>query len=149
MDTMQAITLDEAAKNTPDDPDPADWKEQKISVRITKAVKDDIAGKLGMLFGFMTVGLSMKDPICAKAVGDNAEHIIPKLVPIICKSPDMVRWFTSKNSGYIVYFELMMVCWPVIQVFIGHHVTHSIGPAKGAGPDGTVMPNAQLPRYRA
>jgi hypothetical protein len=149
-DDIRGITLDDAAADTPNDPDPADFKETKIHVRITKAVREDISGKLGMMFGFMSMGLSVRDPICGGAIGDNADTIIPKLVPIICKSPDMVRWFTSKNSGYLIWFELIMVLWPVMQVVIAHHVTHSIGKPRGAGPDGrTIIPNAQVPDFRS
>lgn len=146
----EGISLDDAADSTPNDPDPADYKESKITVRITKAVREDIAGKLGMMFGFMSMGLTIRDPICGKAIGDNADTIIPKLVPIICKSPDMVRWFTSKNSGYLIWFELIMVLWPVFQVVIAHHITHTIGTPKGAGPDGrTIIPNAQVPNFQS
>lgn len=145
-----AISLEDAARDTPNDPDPADWKETKISVRVTKAIREDIQGKLGMIFGFMAMGISMRDPFCGGAIGDNADTIIPKLVPIICKSPDMVRWFTSKSSGYIVWFELMMVCWPVIQVIVAHHVTHSIGKPKGSGPTGqTIMSDPLTPNFSA
>jgi hypothetical protein len=141
------FTLDDAARDTPNDPDPADWQEPtRPTIRITKAIREDIAGKLGMIFGFMSMGISIKDPICGHAISDNAEHIVPKMVPIVCKSPDMVRWFTSKNAGYIVWFELMMVCWPVLQVVISHHVTHTIGKPQGSGPTGqTVIPNPLVP----
>lgn len=149
-ESIQGVSLDDAARDTPNDPDPADWKEPKISVRVTKAIKEDIQGKLAMMFGFMAMGISMRDPFCGKAIGDNSDTIIPKLVPIICKSPDMVRWFTSKSSGYIVWFELMMVCWPVIQVIVAHHVTHTIGKPKGSGPTGqTIMSDPLTPNFSA
>jgi hypothetical protein len=120
------ISLDEAALLTENDPSPPDQADSKPVIRITKRVRDDIEGKLGMIYGFVAMTLSAKDPICGTALADNAEAIVPKLVPFICKSPELVKWFT-KGGGYMAWFELLMVLWPVMQVVIAHHLTHSIG----------------------
>jgi hypothetical protein len=133
--------LDEAALLTPDDPRPADEDDKPLKpqpIRITKKLQADIEAKLMMMFGFMSVGISAKDPVCGGALSDNIDKIVPKMVPIICKSPELVKWFT-KGSGYMVWFDLAMVCWPVIQVAIAHHLTHSIGqPSQnGHGPNPT------------
>ena len=91
-----------------------------------------------MIFGFLSMSIMVKDPICGMALQQNADAIVPKLVPMICKSPELVKWFT-KGGGYMAWFELAMVCWPVIQVVISHHLTHSIGHENGqAVPNATV-----------
>ena len=132
------LSLDEAALLTENDADPPDQEPTKPVIRITKRIRDDIEGKLGMIYGFIAMTISTKDPICGGALADNAETIVPKLVPFICKSPELVKWFT-KGGGYMAWFELMMVCWPVIQVAISHHLTHSIGVAQnGRAPNPTV-----------
>jgi hypothetical protein len=100
-----------------------------------------------MIYGFMATSIMVKDPICGSALIDNTEKIVPKLVPFICKSPDLVKWFT-KGGGYMAWFELAMVCWPVIQVVISHHLTHSIGDPSH---NGQGVPNATVTydQYRA
>lgn len=142
------LSLDEAALLTPNDGDPPDQADSKPVIRITKRIRDDIEGKLGMIYGFMAMTLSAKDPICGQALADNAEAIVPKLVPFICKSPELVKWFT-KGGGYMAWFELAMVCWPVIQVVIAHHLTHSIGRAEqnGRAPNPTTA--VSFDQYRA
>jgi hypothetical protein len=141
------ITIDEAAAGTPDDPEPPDQADSKPVIRITKRIRDDIEGKLAMIFGFLSMSIMVKDPICGNALQANADAIVPKLVPMICKSPDLVKWFT-KGGGYMAWFELAMVCWPVIQVVISHHLTHSIGNPEQ---NGQAVPNATVTydRYAA
>jgi hypothetical protein len=120
-------SFDDAARDTPNDADPADMDPARPPViRITKRIRDDIEGKLGMMYGFMAMGIEMRDPICGAALTSNADTICAKMVPIICKSPELVKWFT-KSGGYMVWFELVMVFMPVIQVMVQHHITHSIG----------------------
>lgn len=140
------MSLGEAAEDTPDDPEPPDQERPNPPIRITKRIRDDIEGKLGMIYGFMAMSIMVKDPICGAALEQNAERIIPKLVPFICKSPELVKWFT-KGGGYMAWFELAMVCWPVIQVVISHHLTHSIGVPEQNGQ----VPNASVTyeQYRA
>lgn len=119
----------EVAGMVEDDPAPADMAEDapKIpTIRITKRVKDDIEGKLAMIYGMLTLTVQLKDDVCGSALEANSEQICAKMVPIICKSPALVRWFTA-GSGYMVWFELVMVFWPVLTVVAQHHITHSVG----------------------
>lgn len=136
------ISLDDAAVRTPDDPEPPenDARKPVQYVRVTKRVKDDIEGKLGMLFGFAAMGLSAKDPTCGGSLAENADTIAVKMVPIICKSPDLVRWFT-KGGDYMLWFDLAMACMPVLKVAAQHHIFAPQAPR--------VVFDSQLPDFSA
>lgn len=126
----QALTLDDVAESIPDDPEPADFDDEPSTptIRITKKVRDDVEGKVGLLLGMLTMPLAMRDPICGGALADNADNIASKLVPIVCKSPELVQWFTKKGT-FLLWMELFMACWPVLQAIGQHHLFNSRGQA--------------------
>jgi hypothetical protein len=126
------LTLSDVATNTPNDPDPPEAKESKVQIRVTKRVRDDIEGKVGMMLAMTAMLLSTKDEICADALSDNGDKIAAKFVPIICKSPELVRWFT-KGGNYTAWLDLVMALFPVFQVVMAHHITHSVGGENQAG----------------
>jgi hypothetical protein len=136
------MTLSDAAIEIPNDPDPPEAKDAKPQIRVTKRVRDDIEGKLAMMFAMVAMLWETKDPICATSLADNAPNISEKLVPIICKSPEMVRWFT-KGGNYTAWLDLMMVLVPFGKVVFAHHVTHSMeGKGNQAGkPNLSVVDN--------
>jgi hypothetical protein len=130
----EPFTLDDAARETPDDPAPKEQREYKpkTNVKITAGVRRDVEGKIA--FGF-TLGAqmwSMADPVCANAFADNAGEIAKKLTPIICQSPEVVRWLT-RSGNFILWMDLAMAMWPVVQVIFAHHIAKTIGAEK---PDG-------------
>ena len=119
------LTLADAASSTPNDPDPPEAHEQRPHIRVTKRVRDDIEGKVAMMVMMSAMLLSTKDAICGKALEDNGPNIAAKFVPIICKSPELVRWFT-KGGNYTAWLDLVMALWPVLTVAFSHHVSHSV-----------------------
>jgi hypothetical protein len=123
------LTLTDAATDTPNDPEPAGQLKPgdnaKPVIRTTKKVRDDIEGKVGMMIMMVSMLLQAKDPICGKALEDNGPNIAQKFVPIICKSPELVRWFT-KGGNYTAWLDLVMALWPVCTVAFSHHVTHTV-----------------------
>jgi hypothetical protein len=141
------LTLTDAATNTPNDPDAAgqleDGAKHKPIIRVTKRVRDDIEGKVAMMIMMTSMLLQTKDPICGKALEDNGPNIAQKFVPIICKSPELVRWFT-KGGNYTAWLDLCMALWPVLTVAFSHHVSHSVGDPSQNGhrPNLSVVPNS-------
>jgi hypothetical protein len=126
------LTLSDAATSIPNDPDPPEAKEQRQQIRVTKRVRDDIEGKVGMMLAMTAMLWSTKDETCATALSDNGDKIAAKFVPIICKSPELVRWFT-KGGNYTAWLDLVMALFPVAQVVMAHHITHSIQTENQAG----------------
>src|ERR1700722_12090214 len=49
------MTLSDAATSIPNDPDPPEAKENKQPIRVTKRVRDDIEGKLAMMFAMVAM----------------------------------------------------------------------------------------------
>lgn len=141
------LTLVDAASETPNDPEPAGQEDnRKPTIRVTKRIRDDIEGKVAMMLMMTSMLLQTKDPICGKALEDNGPNIAQKFVPIICKSPELVRWFT-KGGNYTAWLDLCMALWPVLTVVFSHHVSHSVGlpkgvPNNGNGPQLRAVPNA-------
>lgn len=139
------LTLTDAATDTPNDPEPAGLEDNhKPVVRVTKRIRDDIEGKVAMIIMMTSMLLQTKDPICGQALENNGPNIAAKFVPIICKSPELVRWFT-KGGNYTAWLDLCMALWPVLTVAFSHHVSHSIATpntgANGQGPPLHAVPN--------
>jgi hypothetical protein len=131
------------ADQFPDDPNPDESaRDQKAATVtpinpnvtvVTKQVAQDVQGKLAFLLSMPTAMLMPLDPICFGTVQENIPQVTAALVPLICQSPDMVKFFT-KGSGFILWLNLGVAMWPVIQVVIAHHLTKSIGQGENGQP---------------
>ena len=51
----------------------------------------------------------------------------------MCRSPQLVEWFTGTGGGFLLYLDLMAAFWPVVTVVMAHHIYHSIGEEQAAG----------------
>jgi len=132
------LTLDAAAEQVPDDAPPRDvGQPARAEIRITARVRRDVEGKLAFLLGIMGQGISMPDPVCGQAIADNAPNIANKLTPVVCQSPDVVKWLT-RGGNFIVWLDLVMALWPVLAIVYAHHVAKSIVA-------GVQSPNGQHP----
>jgi hypothetical protein len=129
-------SYDEAAGTVPDDPDPARMPPGAApseDIPVTDKVRRDIAGKLAF-WGSLGIDLwNMVDPYCAGVAADNVDKIARKATPLVCQSPDLVRWL-SKSSTFIMWTELGMATKPVIAAVIAHHVTKKVQTRRA--PDG-------------
>jgi hypothetical protein len=132
-------TLEEAREQAGRDPEPAHLvtpgkrarrprkppADDAATIKVTKAIRDDITGKIAFWLMIPAEPWIRVDPYCGGAYADNLDQIAVKLAPIICLSPDLVRWF-SKSSTFILWTELAMACRPVAEAVIAHHVTRRI-----------------------
>lgn len=120
------MTLSDAATDTPNDPEPAGQEDSKRpTIRVTKRIRDDIQGKVAMMIMMTAMLVQTKDPVCGEALEEHGPKLAEKFVPIICKSPELVRWFT-KGGNYTAWLDLCMALWPVLTVVFSHHVSHTI-----------------------
>lgn len=121
------LDIDTAAQITPDDPEPKDVEgtKPKATVRITPSIRRDVEGKLAFAFALGGQVWIMADPYCGNAFVENTDNIAKKLTPIICQSPDVVKWLT-KSSNFILYVDLFMAMWPVLQMIFAHHIAKSV-----------------------
>jgi hypothetical protein len=134
------LTIDQAAELTPDDPEPKDAPEHKVKqvIKVTAGVRRDIEGKLAFALGLSGQMFVMVDPVCGSAFLDNADNVAKKLTPIMCQSPEVVRWFT-RSGTFILWIDLMVALWPVLTVIFAHHIAKSVG-ATVAGANGQSAP---------
>jgi hypothetical protein len=128
-ETEEPFTLDDAARETPDDPPPKDqqeFKTPKPKTRVTAATRKDIEGKIA--FGLMMTGQmwSMTDPVCGNAFLEVSADTARDLTPILCQSPEIVR-FLTKTGSYMLWVKLIMTLAPVFQVVFAHHIAKRMG----------------------
>jgi hypothetical protein len=128
-------SLDEARERAGRDPEAAHLRksrgrakapaEAKPEIKVTKAVRDDITGKLAFWLSIPAEPWLRVDPYCGGVYTDQVDQIALKMAPLICQSPDLVRWF-SKSTTFILWTELGIACRPVVEAVIAHHVTKRI-----------------------
>jgi hypothetical protein len=137
----EPLTLDAAAAMTPDDKPPGDTAQGKVrtEIRVTARVRRDVEGKVAFLLAIMGQGLTMADPICGAAIQDHSANVANKLTPVICQSPDVVKWFT-RSGNFIMWLDLIMALWPVLAIVYAHHIARSIV-AGVPSPNGQVQPD--------
>lgn len=99
---------------------------RKVPAKPTKAVQNQVADALTMMITLPAGVLAFRDPICGGAVLEQADEVVAKLVPIVCRNPAMLRWFTE-GAGYLDFFALATAVFPIARTVWAHHVTHSIG----------------------
>lgn len=144
----ELFSLEDAANLTPDDPEPRDVPEVKVkaaAIKITAAVRRDVEGKLAFAFGMSGQLWVLADPICGNAFMDHSGEIAKKLTPIICQSPDVVKWLT-KSSNFILWIDLFMAIWPVAQIIFAHHIAKSLRMEEPQAANGQapIPPNAYV-----
>jgi hypothetical protein len=93
--------------------------------KVTKAVRDDITGKVAFWLMLPAEPWMRVDPYCGGEYANNVDQIAVKLAPILCLSPQIVQWFT-RSSVFFMWTELLMACRPVAEAVIAHHVTRRI-----------------------
>lgn len=101
--------------------------------RATKADQDQVRDALTMLYSLPAWGLRIRDPHCGGALLDQRDDIVKAMVPIVCRNPAMLAFFTAANAPWMDYLALIQALMPVGQTIWSHHVTHTIGQDHGAG----------------
>ena len=137
---MPPADLDEARQRVGRDPEPAHLvrgrgrgraprtarpKAAEPDIKVTRAVRDDVTGKLAFWLSIPAEPWLRVDPYCGQAYADQVDEIAVKMAPLVCLSPDMVRWF-AKSSTFIMWTELGIAVRPVVEAIIAHHVTKRI-----------------------
>jgi hypothetical protein len=128
--------LDEARQRAGRDPEPRHLvrgrarrtpkpKDDQPPIKITKAVQADITGKLAFWLSIPAEPWLRVDPYCGGAYAGQVDEIALKMAPLVCQSPDLVRWF-SKSTTFIMWTELGIAVRPVVEAIIAHHVTKRI-----------------------
>jgi hypothetical protein len=108
----------------PPDPPPARKTSRssapKAAPKPTAAVKRQVADSLTMMITIPAGIAVFRDPVCAGAVLAHVDNIVDKLVPIVSRSPGLLRWFTE-GAGYMDWLALATALAPVARTFWDHH----------------------------
>lgn len=125
-DDVPVFGLDDAAESAENDPPPVEAAEgerprAETPIRITKAVRKDVEGKVAWMLAMSGSLWSVQDPFCGGALLEHTDNIAAKLTPILCQSPDVVRWF-RRTSGVALYVDLLIAFSPVLQAIYAHHL---------------------------
>jgi hypothetical protein len=92
-------------------------------IEVTPAVLNDMAGKLGLLVAPLLFTWSLADPDnCADIASEHAENIIDKLVPLLARSPAVVRFMTI-DAGWFALVALVQAVQPVAVAVYRNHLT--------------------------
>lgn len=115
----------------PPDPKPGKSRGRKtpkagVPGKATAAQKRQVADALVLIQTMIGGTLQMRDPVCGHAVLDHAENVADKAVPIICRNPAWLRWFTG-STGFLDILGLAVALKPVAATVWGHHMTHTLG----------------------
>lgn len=121
------LTIEDAARLTPDDAEPREAPEfkPKTVLRVTAAMRRDIEGKLA--FGLAMSGQlwATLDPVCAGVFLEISPNVAKKLTPIVCQSPEVVKWLT-KTGNFMLWVDLFMALMPLLQIVFAHHIVKTI-----------------------
>lgn len=116
----------------PEDPRPS-RKRPRFSMptggdgKATPAEKRQVKDALSLIIKGPAGLWSMRDPHCGGALAQQADAIIKSLVPIICRNPAMLRWFTGTNAPWLDILGLLTAFGPFVGAVWAHHVTHTVG----------------------
>lgn len=123
-------TVDDAL---PEDPKPtrrrarsSSSRVSQPSARVTVAQRKAVHDALEMMIVLPAGIAELRDPYCGAALSAQADAIVERLTPIVCRNAAMLAWFTE-GAGYLDWLGLATAIWPVVTTVWAHHVTHSIG----------------------
>lgn len=119
------------AAQVPDDPEPApaqDKAPEDKPVRITKAVRADIEGKVAWMLTVSASAWAMTDPRCAGVLADTSPDVAAKLTPVICQSQAAVKWFRQATS-VTMWMDLLIALTPLASAVHAHHLARPAEPA--------------------
>lgn len=127
-ETPGFATIEDAARLTPDDPEPRDVRAEdkpKVVIKITPSIRRDIEGKLALGFGMLGSAWSMIDPLCGPVLVDIGPQIAKAYTPLLLQSPEVVR-FMTKSGNFMLWVNALMATIPLIQMFAAHHILHTV-----------------------
>lgn len=119
--------LGEADQLTPD-LKPKRAKASKISAVRSAGSKASVAQKravhdaLTLVLTLPAGAWAMRDPHCGGIAMQQREATINALVPIICRNPTMLQWFTAGDGGWMDWAALIVALQPLASATWSHHV---------------------------
>lgn len=134
-----ASAIDGEGDSLTPDPKPSRRRAPKsvasTAAKANAAQKKQVRDALLLLLTPATGFLAMRDPHCGGAAFAQREEIVAAMVPIVCRNPNMLRWFTAADAPWLDYLALLTALQPVGAAFWQHHVKKTIGHDGGEAVD--------------
>jgi len=109
--------------------DPDRGKAKPISYpggKIPEALHQDLKDKLDFLLTLIGTGWETRDPICGPEFTARSDQIAEKLIPIIARNPELLKWLT-REGNVSAWLDLAITLLPIAKIAAQHHLTHTIG----------------------
>lgn len=115
----------------------------------SRAEQTQVRDALTMLYTLPAWGVRVRDPHCGGALMDQRDDIVNALVPIVCRNPAMLAWFTGANAPWMDLLALAQALLPVGQTIWSHHVTKTVGHdhEQGGGVNGVDLSGYSAPAF--
>lgn len=105
----------------------------------TAKIRKEVAEEIQAYLEMAALAWSVRDRCCAEVLSDESKKIADKLTDIIARNPRLLAYF--RNAGVLgSWVQLYMVCKPVVDSVIAHHVRHEIGTGEENGIDLAAFP---------
>jgi hypothetical protein len=89
-------------------------------------VRDDMAGMAGLVGAPVLAMLQQADPYCGTILAQSYENVIDAVLPLLCRSPKVVAYFTGDKSDWLLWGKLAMALAPFARAVMEHHVVRSV-----------------------
>lgn len=85
-----------------------------------------MAGFAGLVGAPVLALLKQADPYCGSVLAENYEPIVDAVLPLLCRSEKIVRYFSGDQSDWLLWGKLALVLAPVGRAIVEHHVFRSV-----------------------
>lgn len=103
-------------------------------VKVTAAVRKDVAAKIRFLTKPVAEVWNMRDPVCGGVAVQQEPDIAAAMTDIVLDSPDLLNFFVGAGGGFMKYVKLIVACQPVAVTWWAHRQVHAeIAQARAAG----------------
>jgi hypothetical protein len=142
--------LDEAGDSLAPDPKPRRRGKVRAATtaaasggRASAAQQRKVSDALTMLITLPAATWALRDPHCGGAAMAQRTEVVAALVPIVCRNPAMLRWFTGTSAAWLDWLALLTAVQPVGSAVWGHHVK-KVDPSKQGPQGGDVLDLTQF-----
>jgi hypothetical protein len=109
--------------------------------RVTVATKREVASKLALMLMPPAQLWSLVDPTCGGAALEVIPNAAPAYAELICQSPRAVEFFLGTGGTFLLWWNAIVMTWPLLSAVLTHHVMAETAPAPAV--DATLPPQPQ------
>jgi hypothetical protein len=108
------------------DPDSSKRTLTSLEGKLPPEIRQDLKDKLDFVLTLVGTGWEARDPICGSEFSQRSDVIAEKLIPIIARNPELLKWLTREGT-VSAWLDLAITLLPIAKIAVSHHLTHTIG----------------------